>query len=354
CPVCYETQPFLTRWLGRASEYVAIRRVPALSTEAWEPFAKLFYALETLGQADRLHWQVYDHFHFENVKLNDEKIMADWVARNGIERQRFVEVYGSSGVAARVAQARELLKAYDVRAGPVLGLCARRLVPTQALFSSLLCGGSCYQVDVTDAASLRAAAADFTERFGVPDIVIANAGISVGTSTESSEDLPAFRKIMDTNVFGMAATFQPFVLPMRARGSGTLVGIASVAGFRGLPGAGAYSASKSAAITYLESLRVELRGSGVAVVTICPGYIRTAMTASNRYRMPFIIDADEAARRFARVIARRRRFAVIPWQMALVSFALRHLPRSLFDRLFARAPRKARGLPSCAGQRRDW
>jgi short-subunit dehydrogenase len=132
---------------------------------------------------------------------------------------------------------------------------------------------------------------------------------------------------------------------MRAQAGGTLVGIASVAGFRGLPGGSAYSASKSAAITYLESLRVELHGSGVAVVTICPGYIRTPMTAANRYPMPFIIDADEAARRFARVIARKRRFAVIPWQMALVSFVLRHLPRWLFDRLFARAPRKARGLP---------
>ena len=244
----------------------------------------------------------------------------------------------SSGIGAALA-------AHYARQGAVLGLCARRLIPTQALLSSLLCTGSCYQVDVTDATSLQAAAADFTERFGAPDIVIANAGISVGTATENPEDLSVFRKIMDTNVFGMAVTFQPFVAPMRARRSGTLVGIASVAGFRGLPGGGAYSASKSAAITYLESLRVELRGSGVAVVTICPGYIRTAMTASNRYPMPFIIDADEAARRFAGAIARKRRFTVIPWQMALVSFALRHLPRWLFDRLFARAPRKARGLP---------
>jgi short-subunit dehydrogenase len=244
----------------------------------------------------------------------------------------------SSGIGAALA-------AHYARRGAVLGLCARRLAPTQALFSSLLCAGSCYQVDVTDAASLQAAAADFMERFGVPDIVIANAGVGAGTLTENPEDLPPFRRIMDTNVFGMAATFQPLVAPMRARASGTLVGIASVAGFRGLPGASAYSASKSAAITYLESLRVELRGSGVAVVTICPGYIRTPMTASNRYRMPFIMDADEAARRFARVIAGKRPFAVIPWQMALVSLLLRHLPRWLFDRLFASAPRKTRGLP---------
>src|SRR5258708_10732404 len=120
CPVCYETQPFLSRWLGTAPEYVAIRRVPALSTEAWEPFAKLFYALETLGQLGRLHWPVYDQFHFENVKLNDEKIMVDWAARNGIERQKFAEVYGSPGVASKVAQARELLKAYDVHGGPTV------------------------------------------------------------------------------------------------------------------------------------------------------------------------------------------------------------------------------------------
>jgi short-subunit dehydrogenase len=150
---------------------------------------------------------------------------------------------------------------------------------------------------------------------------------------------------MDTNVLGMVVTFQPFVEPMRARASGTLVGIASVAGFRGLPGGGAYSASKSAAITYLESLRVELHGSGVSVVTICPGYVRTALTARNRYPMPFLIDADDAARRMARVIAARRRFAVIPWRMGLVAVVLRALPRWLFDRLFARAPRKARGLP---------
>jgi short-subunit dehydrogenase len=243
----------------------------------------------------------------------------------------------SSGIGAALAT-------HYARQGAMLGLCARRLAPIQGLFSSLLCIGCCYQVDVTDAASLQAAAADFIERFGVPDIVIANAGISVGTSTESPEDLPAFRKIMDTNVLGMAVTFQPFVAPMRARASGTLVGIASVAGFRGLPGGGAYSASKSAAITYLESLRVELHGSGVAVVTICPGYIRTPMTAVNRYPMPFIMDANEAAGRFARAIARKRRFTVIPWQMAFVSFALRRLPRWLFDRLFARAPRKARDL----------
>lgn len=192
---------------------------------------------------------------------------------------------------------------------------------------------------------MQRAAADFSARFGTPDIVIANAGVSAGTLSELAGDLAAFRRVMDVNVYGMAVSFQPFVAALRARRGGTLVGIASVAGFRGLPGAAAYSASKSAAITYLESLRTELSGSGVAVVTICPGYVRTPMTAANPYRMPFILDADEAARRFARAIAAKRRLAVIPWQMAIAAFALRNLPNWLYERLFRNAPRKPRNPP---------
>jgi NAD(P)-dependent dehydrogenase (short-subunit alcohol dehydrogenase family) len=241
----------------------------------------------------------------------------------------------SSGIGAALA-------VHYASHGAVLGLCARRLEPTRALAAKLGGQNAAYRADVTDPASVRTAARDFMERFGAPDIVIANAGVSIGTLTEKPEDIAVFRRVMDTNVLGLVATFQPFVVPLRSRASGTLVGIASVAGFRGLPGAGAYSASKSAAVAYLESLRVELRASGVAVVTICPGYVRTPMTAVNRYRMPFILDADEAARRFARAIAKKRRLAVIPWQMALVSIVLRCLPGWLYDRLFTRAPRKAR------------
>src|SRR4249920_3615316 len=112
CPVCYETEPLLSRWLGTAPDYVAIRRVPALSSEAWEPFAKLYYALETLGQVERLHWPVYDGFHFEDLKLNDEKIMVEWAARNGVEREKFVQAYSSQQVTDKVAGARALLKSY--------------------------------------------------------------------------------------------------------------------------------------------------------------------------------------------------------------------------------------------------
>lgn len=207
-----------------------------------------------------------------------------------------------------------------------------------------------YPLDVTDAAAMRAAAEDFMARCGgrAPDIVIANAGVSAGTLTEYAEDLEIFRRIMDVNVNGMAATFSPFVASMleaaKAGKPGRLVGIASVAGIRGLPGAEAYSASKSAAITYLESLRLEMRESGIKVVTIAPGYIETPMTANNPYRMPFLLPADEAARRFARVISRGDSYAVIPWQMGIVARILRLLPNALYDRLFVSAPRKPRVL----------
>jgi NAD(P)-dependent dehydrogenase (short-subunit alcohol dehydrogenase family) len=202
----------------------------------------------------------------------------------------------------------------------------------------------CYALDVRDATAIEHAAQDFMSRCGVPDIVVANAGVSVGTLTEYVEDEAAFQQVMDINLLGMVKTFQPFLAAMRKARRGTLVGVASVAGFRGLPGAGAYSASKAAAITYLEALRVEMRGSGIKVVTLCPGYIKTPMTDINPYSMPFILDADVAARRMARVIERGTSFSVVPWQMGCVGWILRSLPNWLYDRLFAHAPRKPRGL----------
>jgi len=226
-----------------------------------------------------------------------------------------------------------------------IGLFARRRELLETLAANLPGRTAVYAADIADAAAVDAAAKDFLARFGTPDLVIANAGVSIGTRADSIADLDRLRRVLEVNVTGLAATLSAFAPSMRAAGRGTLCGIASVAGFRGLPGASAYSASKSAARTWLEALRVELAGSGVSVVTICPGYIDTPMTQVNRYRMPFIISAEEAARRFARAIAARKRLTVIPWQMALVSLLLRLVPGWLFDRLRARAPRKPRDLP---------
>jgi len=239
----------------------------------------------------------------------------------------------------------EALAVYYAGTGARLGLAARRAEALATLNGRLGGEHACYPLDVSDAAALHAAAADFIARFGAPDIVIANAGVSAGTLTECEEDLVAFRRIMDTNVFGMAATFAPFIPAMKAAGGDKrLVGIASVAGIRGLPGAEAYSASKAAAIAYLESLRLEMRPYGIKVVTIAPGYIESPMTAVNPYKMPFLLPVTVAAERFARVIERGTSYAVIPWPMGVVAKLLRLLPNWLYDRLFVGAPRKPRGL----------
>ncbi|MCK9284952.1 MAG: SDR family oxidoreductase [Rhodocyclaceae bacterium] len=244
----------------------------------------------------------------------------------------------SSGLGAALAR-------YYAGQGAELGIAARRAGELQQVSAALQQPAHIYPLDVTDAAALAVAAGDFIARVGVPDIVIANAGISVGTLTEEADDLAAFARVFAVNVQGMVNTFQPFAGAMRRRGCGRLAGIASVAGVRGLPGAGAYSASKAATIAYLESLRVELRGSGVQVVTVAPGYIETPMTAANPYPMPFLLPVDEAARRIARVIDRGDSYAVVPWQMGVAAKLLRLLPNAVYDRLAARAGRKPRGLP---------
>ena len=227
-----------------------------------------------------------------------------------------------------------------------LGLVARRPEALAALAAQLPAGAAVtYALDVNDRPALAAAARDFLDRFGAPDAVIANAGINGPTLTGTLGDELAFEQILRTNVVAMYDTFAPFVDAMRARRTGRLAGIASVAGVRGFPSLGGYCASKAAVIGYLESLRLELRGSGVRVVTLAPGYVRTPMTAPNRYPMPFLIDADVFARRAVAVIDAGRPFAVIPWQMAWVARILRVLPPAVFDRAFARAPHKPR-LPA--------
>ena len=237
----------------------------------------------------------------------------------------------------------EALALHYAAQGATLGLFARREAELTRIASALAPATiATYPGDVRDAAALARAGADFIARFGVPDVVVANAGISRGVLTGEAVDMPVFKDVFDTNVQGMVQTFQPFVAAMVAARRGALVGVASVAGFRGLPGSGAYSASKAAAITYLESLRVELAGSGVAVVTICPGFIATPMTARNPYWMPFLLAPDRAARLVARAIDRQRRFYVLPWQMAWVGRLLRLLPRPLYDFAFRRAERKPR------------
>lgn len=227
--------------------------------------------------------------------------------------------------------------------GATIGLFARRKAELDRIAEVLAPATvATYAGDVREPDVLAAAGADFIARFGTPDIVVGNAGISRGTMTGEASDMRAFKAVFDTNVLGLVHAFQPFLEAMRKERRGVLAGVASVAGFRGLPGSGAYCASKAAAITYLESLRVELVGSGVSVVTICPSFVATPMTARNPYAMPFLLSPDRAARLIVAAIARNQRFYVLPWQMAWVGRLMKLMPRPLFDAAFARARRKPR------------
>jgi len=249
--------------------------------------------------------------------------------------RRLVITGASSGLGMALAR-------HYLERGATVAVFARRGELLQQLAAEFPGRTLCYALDVRDAAAVQEAADDLIARIGCPDVVIASSGVSTGTLTEYAEDVDTFQQVMDINVMGMVKTFRPFVTAMRTAHAGTLVGVASIAGFRGLPGAGAYSASKAAAISYLESLRVELHGTGVKVVTICPGYIRTPMTAINPYPMPFMMEAGDAAKRMVKAIDRQSAFIVLPWQMNLVGYMLKVLPPWIFDRLFVNAPRKPR------------
>jgi NADP-dependent 3-hydroxy acid dehydrogenase YdfG len=199
-----------------------------------------------------------------------------------------------------------------------------------------------YAADVRDVAAITGAGRQCLAAQGLPDVVIANAGISVGVDTADEADLEVIRATYETNNLGMAATFQPFVAPMCQRGSGRLVGVASVAGIRGLPGHAAYCSSKAAVISYCESLRGECRPHGVRVVTISPGYVDTPLTQRNRYPMPFMMTGAAFADRAFRAIEAGTSYQVIPWQMGVVAKLMRLLPDPVFDRLLAGRPRKRR------------
>ncbi|MFO1244651.1 MAG: SDR family oxidoreductase [Ramlibacter sp.] len=199
-----------------------------------------------------------------------------------------------------------------------------------------------YSADVAQTDSIVDAGRACIAAQGVPDVVIANAGISIGMDTAVREDIDVMAQTFATNNIGLAATFHPFIAPMTQRGSGALVGIASVAGIRGLPGHGAYCASKAAVISYCESLRGELRGSGVKVVTIGPGYIDTPLTRQNRYAMPFLMQPQDFADKAFAAISAGVSYRVIPWQMGVVAKLLRLLPNGVFDKALAGRPRKNR------------
>lgn len=199
-----------------------------------------------------------------------------------------------------------------------------------------------YQADVSVPDDIIAAGKACIARQGLPDVVIACAGISIGVDSAERSDIDVISRTFAVNNTGTAASFHPFIKPMAERGSGTLVGIASVNGIRGFPGHGANCPSKAAMISYCECLRTELRRTGVRVVSLCPGYIDTPLTRKNAYAMPFLMRPADFADKAFRAIEAGVSYRVIPWQMGWVAKVLRITPNWLFDKLFANRPRKPR------------
>lgn len=199
-----------------------------------------------------------------------------------------------------------------------------------------------YTPDITDSVAVNTVAADWTGDFGVPDVIIANAGVAGGFDSSDAGDLAVMKRMLEINLLGVATTFQPFIAPMRDRRRGTLVGIASIAGWRGMPGNGSYAASKGGLIRYLQSLRAELRPHGVTVTTVSPGYVKTPLVAGNTMHMPGLIEPEEAARRIVAAIRAGREKITVPKRTGLISRGLGLLPDRLADRILMNEPRKPR------------
>ncbi len=230
----------------------------------------------------------------------------------------------------------EALARHYATPGRILGLVGRRKAALRAVADQCRIQGAeavCFPADVRDAAAIQDAASTFLTRAGGIDLVIANAGIS-RRDDECAGDAGILRDIMATNFLGAVQTLMPFVSVMEDAGSGSLVAISSVAGVRGLPNAGAYCASKAALNTWMESLRGRLRGR-VHVMTVCPGFVATAMTASNPFPMPWLLTSDQAAIRIAEAIRRGTSVLVFPSQMRWLMRVVKWVPPRLYDRLVA-------------------
>lgn len=234
----------------------------------------------------------------------------------------------SSGIGAELA--REL-----ARRGWSLALLARRAELLDALAAELRAKGTpaiAIPCDVAEKDAVHAAVRRAESELGPVDLAVANAGMSI-PSHATTFKIDDAEQTIRVNVLGMMYLFDAVIPAMIERRDGQFAGVASVAGLRGLPMAGPYSASKSAMQSFLESSRIELAPYGIAVTTINPGFVRTEMTKKNRFRMPFLMNADAAARLIANRLERRARVIEFPWPMSVVMRLARILPSAVYDRL---------------------
>jgi short-subunit dehydrogenase len=243
----------------------------------------------------------------------------------------------SSGIGR--ALAKEL-----ARRGAKVGLVARRREHLASLAEEISqAGGTAAYActDITDRAATVEAIRGLAGQLGDVDLLVANAGVGAPTTVEPGINLDDFEKMYRVNVFGVAYAFEAVLPRMLQRGRGHLAAISSLAGYKGLPGEWGYTSSKAAVNNLMEGLRIQLRGRGVAVTNVCPGFIKTAMTEKNDFWMPGLLEADEAARRIAAALARKKKVYNFPWQMNLFMWLVGKLP----DRMIARSMQKYNDNP---------
>lgn len=236
-------------------------------------------------------------------------------ASSGIGRAAAVEMGRQGARVALVARREDLLAevARDVRAagGETLVLPA----------------------DVTDRDAAAAAVAETAREWGAVDVVVANAGVGV-TRPAHKLRIDDIERMMRVNYLGAVYVILAALPAMVERKSGQVVGVSSLAAFRGLPGSAGYSATKAALTAFLESVRIDVRPHGVIVTTVHPGFVRTPMTAPNKHPMPFLMDVDKAAKVMVAGIRAGRSEVNFPWQLAGIMQAVRRLPNSVYDRAF--------------------
>jgi short-subunit dehydrogenase len=204
--------------------------------------------------------------------------------------------------------------------GCKVGLIARRRDELARLGEEIRAAGGTAApapADVGNQAEVEAAVREITAQLGPVDLLIANAGVGVPTLL-NPVNVGAVEKMFRVNVLGTVYAIAAVLPEMLQRRRGHLAAISSLAAYKGMPGESGYTSSKAAVNTYMEGLRIHLRDRGIRVTTICPGFVRTPMTAVNKFHMPWLLEADEAARRIVRALARGKKVYNFPWQTTLL------------------------------------
>ena len=231
----------------------------------------------------------------------------------------------------------ELAKAL-AREGCKVGLIARRRGRLELLAEEIAKSGGTATpaaADVGNRDQVKAALTELAARLGPVDLLVANAGVGAPTTIEPL-NVGDIETQFRVNTLGAIYAIEAMLPGMLARGCGHLAAVSSLAAYVGLPGESGYCASKAALNVFMDGLRIQLRGRGIAVTTICPGFVRTPMTAVNDFHMPFVLEADEAARRIVRALRRKVKVYNFPWQTAVMMWLTGWFP----DWLVARIMRK--------------